>query len=143
MGLRRELLPSEDNPFRQASHASEAMAAIGTTPLQDRVWVVTGATSGIGKATALGLARLGGTVVLACRDAARGGEAQQEIVRDSKNPKVTLMIVDLASQASIGSFAEEFTQDYRRLDALVHNPGVFPPEPMTTPRGPQMQFPGN
>ena len=116
------------------------MAAIGTTPLQDRVWVVTGATSGIGKATALGLARLGGTVVLACRDAARGGEAQQEIVRDSKNPKVTLMIVDLASQASIVSFAEEFTQDYRRLDALVNNAGIFTRERMTTPDGLELQF---
>jgi NAD(P)-dependent dehydrogenase (short-subunit alcohol dehydrogenase family) len=116
------------------------MAAIGTTPLQDRVWVVTGATSGIGKATALGLARLGGTVVLACRDAARGGEAQQEIVRESKNPKVTLMIVDLASQASIVSFAEEFTQDYRRLDALVNNAGVFTRERMTTPDGLELQF---
>jgi len=116
------------------------MAAIGTTPLQDRVWVVTGATSGIGKATALGLARLGGTVVLACRDAARGGEAQQEIVRDAKNPKVTLMIVDLASQASIVSFAEEFTQDYRRLDALVNNAGIFTRERMTTPDGLELQF---
>src|SRR5438128_3329254 len=101
------------------------MAAIGTTPLQERVWVVTGASSGIGKATALGLARVGGTVVLACRDAARGGEAQQEIVRDSKNPKVTLMIVDLASQASIVSLYEELNQDYRRLDAHVYNTGFL------------------
>jgi retinol dehydrogenase-14 len=116
------------------------MAAIGTTPLQDRVWVVTGATSGIGKATALGLARLGGTVVLACRDAARGGEAQREIVREAKNPKVTLMIVDLASQASIVSFAEEFTQDYRRLDALVNNAGIFARERTTTPDGLELQF---
>src|SRR5437762_11604064 len=109
------------------------MAAIGTTPRQDRVWVVTGATSGIGKATALGLARVGGTVVLACRDAARGGEAQQEIVRDSKNPKVTLMIVDLASQASIVSFAEEFTQDYRRLAALVNHARIVTRERIPTP----------
>src|SRR5437016_3309828 len=81
-----------------------------------------------------------GTVVLACRDATRGGEAQQEIVRDSKNPKVTLMIVDLASQASIVSFAEEFTQDYRRLDALVNNAGIFTRERMTTPDGLELQF---
>ena len=116
------------------------MAAIGTTPLEDRLWLVTGASSGIGKATALGLARLGGTVVLACRDATRGEAAQHEIVRDSKNPKVTLMIVDLASQSSIVSFAEEFTQDYRRLDALVNNAGVFTRERRTTPDGLELQF---
>src|SRR5256714_13504079 len=106
------------------------MAAIGTTPLEDRVWLVTGASSGIGKATALGLARLGGTVVLACRDATRGEAAQHEIVRDSKNPKGTLMIVDLASQASIVSFAEEVTPDYRRPDAPLDNAGGLPRERM-------------
>src|SRR2546423_9259967 len=106
------------------------MAGIGTTRLEARVWLVTVASSGIGKATALGLARLGGTVVLACRDATRGEAAQHEIVRDSKNPKVTLMIVDLASQASIVSFADEVTPDYRSLHALVHNSGGLQPEPM-------------
>src|SRR5256885_6056140 len=87
------LLPVEGNPFRQGGHASEAMAAIGTTPLQDRVWVVTGATSGIGKATALGLARLGGTVVLACRDAARGGGGPPKIVPGSQKPQGPLVDV--------------------------------------------------
>jgi NAD(P)-dependent dehydrogenase (short-subunit alcohol dehydrogenase family) len=116
------------------------MAAIGTTPLEDRTWIVTGASSGIGKATALDLARLGGTVVLACRDAGRGEAAQREIVQESKNPKVSLMILDLASQASIISFAEQFTQDYRRLDALVNNAGVYTAERRTTPEGLEETF---
>ncbi|TLZ45300.1 MAG: SDR family oxidoreductase [Methanobacteriota archaeon] len=116
------------------------MAAIGTTPIEDRVWIVTGANSGIGKATALGLARLGGTVVMACRDAERGGAAQREVVQESKNSKVTLMIVDLASQASIQSFVEEFSQDYRRLDALVNNAGVFTWKRELTPDGLERQF---
>ena len=116
------------------------MAAIGTTPLEERTWIVTGANSGIGKATALDLARLGGTVVLACRDAAKGEAAQKEIAQESKNPKVTLMIVDLASQSSIVSFAEQFTQDYRRLDALVNNAGIYTRDRRTTPDGLEMQF---
>src|SRR6267143_1918945 len=116
------------------------MAAIGTTPLEDRTWIVTGASSGIGKATALDLALLGGTVVLACRDAGRGEAAQREIVEESKNPKVSLMILDLASQASIISFAEQFTQDYRRLDALVNNAGVYTGERRTTPEGLEETF---
>jgi retinol dehydrogenase 14 len=116
------------------------MAAIGTTPIEDRVWVVTGANSGIGKATALALARLGGTVVMACRDAKRGEAVQQEIVRESQNPKVTLMIVDLASQASIQSFADEFNQDYRRLDALVNNAGIFTWTRSLSPDGLELTF---
>ena len=93
--------------------------------LADRVWIVTGANSGIGKATALGLARLGGTVVLACRNAERGAAAREEIVRSTGNDKMSVMIVDMANQASIRSFAEEFLRTHDRLDALVNNAGVF------------------
>ncbi|MCI4371248.1 MAG: SDR family NAD(P)-dependent oxidoreductase, partial [Thermoplasmata archaeon] len=66
--------------------------------------------------------------------------AQHEIVEVSKNPKVTLMIVDLASQASIISFAEQFNRDYRRIDALVNNAGLFNRDRKTTPDGLEMQF---
>ena len=91
----------------------------------DRVWIVTGANSGIGKATALGLARLGGTVVLACRNAERGEAAREEITRATGNDKMSVMIVDMGNQASIRSFAEEFRRTHDRLDALVNNAGVF------------------
>ena len=116
------------------------MAAIGTTRIEDRVWIVTGASSGIGKATATGLARLGGTVVLACRDQGRGEAAQREVVEQSKNPHVTLMLVDLASQASIIAFADQFTKDYGRLDALVNNAGVYTNQRRTTVDGLEEQF---
>jgi len=91
----------------------------------DRVWIVTGANSGIGKATAFGLARLGGTLVLACRNTERGEAAREEITRATGNDKMSVMIVDLANQASIRSFAEEFRRTHVRLDALVNNAGVF------------------
>jgi len=73
------------------------------------------------------------------RDADPGGEAQQEIVRDSKNPKVTLMIVDLRARHR-SPLRRGVHQDYRRLDALVNNAGVFTRERMTTPDGLEMQF---
>src|SRR5256886_16923168 len=103
--------------------------------MEARVGIVPGASSGIGRATAVGLARLGGTVVLACRDQARGEAAQREVVEESKNPHVTLMLVDLASQASIIAFAEQFMKDYGRLDALVNNAGVYTNQRRTTAAG--------
>jgi NAD(P)-dependent dehydrogenase (short-subunit alcohol dehydrogenase family) len=55
------------------------------TRMQGKVCLITGANSGIGKATALGLARMGATVVMVCRDRARGEEAQREIKLQSGN----------------------------------------------------------
>ena len=118
------------------STARETMSA----PMGDRVFLVTGANSGIGKATALGLARLGGTIVLACRSATRGEAARQDIVRDSGNSKVYLEIVDLASEDSTRSFAEEFQRKYPRLDVLINNAGVYTPHRELTPDGLERTF---
>jgi len=101
---------------------------------------VTGANSGIGKATALGLARLGGTVVMACRDATRGEAARQEIIRASGKPRVFLEIVDLASEASTRSLAEAFPRKYPRLDVLINNAGVYTSHREITPDGLERQF---
>ena len=108
--------------------------------VNERVFVVTGANSGIGKAIALGLARLGGTVVLACRDATRGEAACQDIIRDSGNPRVSLEIVDLASEASTRAFADEFRRTYPRLDVLINNAGVYTSHRDVTPDGLERQF---
>ncbi|HSB10758.1 MAG TPA: SDR family oxidoreductase [Blastocatellia bacterium] len=86
--------------------------------------IVTGASSGIGKETALGLAKLGAAVVMVSRDRARGEAALREIKQKSGNRKVELMICDLSSQNSIRRFAEEFRQRHERLDVLVNNAGV-------------------
>src|SRR2546428_3656316 len=108
--------------------------------MENRVFVVTGANSGIGKATASGLARLGGTVVMACRSATRGEAARQDVVRDSGNPRVSLEIVDLASEESTRSFAEEFKGKYPRLEVLINNAGVYTPHREVTPDGLERTF---
>src|SRR3989442_14327163 len=108
--------------------------------IENRVFLVTGANSGIGKATAMGLARQGGTVVMACRNAARGETARQEIMRETGNARVFLEIVDLASEVSIRSFAEEFKRKYPRLDVVITNAGVYTPPREATPDGLERTF---
>jgi len=108
--------------------------------IQDRVFLVTGANSGIGRATAMGLARLGGTVVMACRNASRGEAARRDIIRDSGNSRVSLEVVDLACEASIRSFAEAFKRTHPRLDVLINNAGVYTSHRDITTDGLERQF---
>ena len=94
------------------------------TNMQGKVCIVTGANSGIGKATTLGLAQTGATVVMVCRDQAKGEEAQQEIKQQSGNEAIDLMLADLTSQASIRELAKNIQQRYQQLHVLINNAGV-------------------
>ena len=92
--------------------------------MRGRVCLVTGANRGIGKATALGLARLGATVVLLCRDTARGARALDEVRRESGNDAVALVAIDLGSFRSIRAAADEIRSRYSAVHVLVNNAGV-------------------
>src|SRR5437764_14651586 len=69
--------------------------------MQGKICMVTGANSGIGKATALELAQRGATVVMVCRDRARGEQARSEITTTSRNTAFELLAAVLSSQQSI------------------------------------------
>ena len=92
---------------------------------QEKVIIVTGSNAGIGKATALRLAQLGATVVMVVRNLAAGAVVQQAIIAQTGNTAVDLLPCDLSSQASIRSFAAEFTRKYARLDGLINNAANF------------------
>jgi len=111
-----------------------------TGPLYGKVCLVTGSSSGIGKATARGLALLGATVVLACRDSGRGEAARQEIVRESYNEDVSVGLVDLARFESVRSFADDFRQRFSRLDVLVNNAGIYASKRVVTADGFEATF---
>lgn len=89
--------------------------------LDGKVALVTGGTGGIGRWTALGLARLGATVVVAGRDRARGELAVDDIRRESGNPHVQLLTADLSSLDGVRALAERFGTMHDRLDVLVNN----------------------
>ncbi|MBN2388862.1 MAG: SDR family NAD(P)-dependent oxidoreductase [Anaerolineales bacterium] len=96
-----------------------------TLPRNQKTVLITGANSGIGKAAAVQLARAGATVVMACRNPERGARAVNEVRAASGNARVELLGVDMASQASICRFAQEFTGSHARLDVLIHNAATF------------------
>ncbi|CAK6984197.1 retinol dehydrogenase 12-like [Scomber scombrus] len=93
--------------------------------LDGKTAIVTGSNTGIGKTTALDLARRGARVILACRDKQRAEAAVQEITRESGNSQVIFMQLDLASLKSVRSFAENFLRSETRLDLLINNAGLL------------------
>ncbi|MBI4416090.1 MAG: SDR family oxidoreductase [Euryarchaeota archaeon] len=93
--------------------------------MNGRVCVVTGANSGIGKATARALARMGAIVVLACRSLERGEAARREIGAETRNPNLDLMHLDLADFSSVRAFATAFAANYPKLHVLANNAGIY------------------
>jgi NAD(P)-dependent dehydrogenase (short-subunit alcohol dehydrogenase family) len=103
--------------------------------LSGRVALVTGANSGMGKETARELARMGATVILACRSTARGEAARREIMETTGSRSVSVMPVDLSSLASVRAFAHAFDQQYPKLDVLVNNAAASLPTREITGEG--------
>lgn len=100
--------------------------------LQGKVVLITGASSGIGKVTARELAQLGATLVLVCRNRAKGEAVQSEIRAATGNQNIDLLIGDLSVQADIRRVAAEFTRKYVRLHVLINNAGgAFDPRQVT------------
>lgn len=104
---------------------------LGWTPraelptLEGKVVLVTGATSGLGEAAALDLARLGASVRLLARNPSKAADTERRIREQSGNDDVRSGIADLASLDAVRRFADEFLAEHDRLDVLVHNAGAL------------------
>ena len=93
--------------------------------IQGKRCLVTGATSGIGEATALGLAQAGAHVTLVARSLQKAEETQKRITAEVPNSAVEIVLCDFASFASIHAASDEILKRYERIDCLVNNAGVF------------------
>lgn len=93
--------------------------------MQDKVCLITGATSGVGFMTAQALAQQGGRVILVGRDAGRGASSVERIKQATGNAAVDLLLADLSSQADIAKLAQRVQCRYERLDVLVNNAGAI------------------
>ena len=100
------------------------MEQIHSGPMAGRTVLVTGATGGIGKATALGLATMGAHVAITGRDRARTEAAAGEI-RAAGGGQVDVFVADLSSQSEVRRLADEVLQRLSRIDVLVNNVGGY------------------
>jgi dehydrogenase/reductase SDR family member 12 len=112
-------------------------------PMDGKVVLVTGATSGLGLAAAEGFARLGAAVWLLARDERRGERARAEIVAPSGNDDVQVGLCDLSDLEAVRRFAERFSRQTPRLDVLVNNAGAMPSERKLSVDGIELTFATN
>ncbi len=111
--------------------------------MRGKIVLVTGANAGIGKATALALAKKGATVVMVSRNRARGEMAAEEVIARSGNPSVELLVADLSSQDAVRKLAHDFLARRERLDVLINNAGVYMPKRALTADGLETMFATN
>ncbi|HEV2120423.1 MAG TPA: SDR family oxidoreductase [Candidatus Bathyarchaeia archaeon] len=105
-----------------------------------KICLVTGGNSGIGRATALGLARMGATVVIVSRNKEKGETAVADIIAKSGNRNVEMIQADMSSQDSIHNLADEFKARHEKLDLLINNAGVYLTKRTTTIDGLESTF---
>jgi NAD(P)-dependent dehydrogenase (short-subunit alcohol dehydrogenase family) len=92
--------------------------------MQGKICLITGGTNGIGKSTALGLARMGATVVIVGRNAQKTTQVVEEIRAATGNQNVDSLLADLSSQQDIRRLAAEFKRKYSQLHVLLNNAGA-------------------
>ncbi|XP_008430813.1 dehydrogenase/reductase SDR family member 12 [Poecilia reticulata] len=110
--------------------------------LSDRCFMVTGANSGIGKATAQEIAKRGGTVHMVCRNKERAETAKGDIVAQSKNENIHVHIVDMSSARQVWEFAQSFSQN-NKLHVLINNAGCMVNQRELTEEGLEKNFATN
>jgi NAD(P)-dependent dehydrogenase (short-subunit alcohol dehydrogenase family) len=108
-----------------------------------RVFVVTGANSGLGLATTRAITRKGGHVILAVRDEAKGHRAIAEIIAEQPGAHLEVRLLDLADLDSVRAFADRLRSDPARLDVLINNAGVMAPPRTLSAQGHELQFAAN
>lgn len=110
--------------------------------LRGKTIIVTGANSGIGKATAAEMLRCQGRVIMACRNRERAEKAAQEIQQEAgpEQGELVIKLLDLASLKSVRSFCEEIMKEESRIDILINNAGIYQCPYTKSEDGFEMQF---
>ena len=108
--------------------------------MAEKIFLVTGATDGIGRVTALKLAQTGAKIILVGRNAAKGERVIAEIKRVSGNAEIEFELADLSSQQDIRALAKRLDDRLPHLDVLVNNVGAWFDRRAMSPDGIEMTF---
>ena len=111
--------------------------------MQPRLCLITGANSGIGRITALELAKKGFDILMLCRNLDKARPVRQEIKAVSQTRRVDLIQCDVASQESVVQAAREIIDRYDHLDVLLNNAGLYLDQPQFSPEGIELTFATN
>lgn len=110
------------------------------TTMRGKTVLITGGTGGIGRETAIGLAKLGARVVVTGRDRARGEAGAAAIRQASGGGQVELLLADLERLAEVRRLADLFIAGHERLDVLINNVGYLGPQRRLTAEGVEATF---
>jgi NAD(P)-dependent dehydrogenase (short-subunit alcohol dehydrogenase family) len=120
------------------------MENITDLPQQDgRIFIVTGANTGLGYETTLALAQKGAKVVMACRNLSKAHSAKASIEKEVPTADLDVLEIDLSSLDSVRTFAEAYQSKFDRLDVLINNAGVMMPPYTKTEDGFELQLGAN
>ncbi|MCS6903988.1 MAG: SDR family oxidoreductase [Bacteroidia bacterium] len=108
--------------------------------MENQICLITGCNTGIGKVTAIELAKRGATIIMACRNQVKAERAKVEIIAQSQNPRIDLFLVDLSLQSSIRKFAEAVHKKYNKIDILINNAGAIYYHRYVTPEKIELTF---
>ena len=108
--------------------------------MSDKIVLITGATEGVGKETAVQLAKKGFHIVMMVRSLKKAQQAKKEIVERSGNKNVDHLIADFTSFRQVKEAAEQFNQKYPKLDVLINNAGLMYPDREITEDGFELSF---
>lgn len=112
-------------------------------PVNRKIYMVTGVTSALGKAIALGLAGTGATVLMVAKDDSHGAGVEREVAQASGNSNVELLLGDLSNLSSVRNLAEVINSKYEKIDVLIHNNSLYRKQRHVTVDGFEEMFAAN
>ena len=108
--------------------------------MNNKLCVITGANSGIGFETTKALAKKGAYMVMVCRNEDKAEEARQQIIDETSNPGIDIVLCDFAIQSEIRKAAEHIKSNYDKIDVLINNHGYLASEREETVEGLEKTF---